>query len=177
MGDILQYANFRPRNLPAKGIIIMVSKSCSCSKLSSHSFCASEYSGSESRMLLEMEGRESTSSLSEAGASGMTKDSDELVMVDRLDMAALIAVLRCAMPVSNLLEVWLRTGWRTAVIGTPTYGMPGRGAPAGSLDAGQLISKVRVRPTGPGNTVSPELAAAGSLFEWPTTTKMVPLVR
>ena len=59
----------------------MVSRSCSCSKLSSHSFCASDSSSSESgsRMLLEMDGTDSTSSSSlsdECDMSEMTNDSE-----------------------------------------------------------------------------------------------------
>jgi hypothetical protein len=92
-GNPLQYANLRPRNLPANGMMIMLSRSCSCSKLASHSFCASDKSASESesRMLLEIDGRESTSSLSEGAMSGMMKDPDELVMVDMSDMASVAA--------------------------------------------------------------------------------------
>lgn len=69
----------------------MVSKSCSCSKLSSHSFCASEPSSSESgsRMLLEMDGTDSTSSLSdECDISEMTNDSEVVPSVmDMIDTA------------------------------------------------------------------------------------------
>jgi hypothetical protein len=68
----------RPRYFPAKGTITMVSISWSCSKLASHSFCASDSaSSSESRMPLEMEGRDSTSSFSEEAApSDSINDSE-----------------------------------------------------------------------------------------------------
>ena len=66
----------------------MVSRSCSCSKLASHSLCASDSSGSESRMLLEIDGNESTSSSrseEDCGAEGSTKD-DDTEALDRVDI-------------------------------------------------------------------------------------------
>lgn len=67
-------------------MMIMVSSNCSCSRLASHSRCASDESASdESRMLLEMDGSESTSSSSWSGdsaRSATTNDSVELVMAD-----------------------------------------------------------------------------------------------
>jgi hypothetical protein len=56
----------------------MASRSWSCSRLASHSLCASDsLLSSELRTPLEMDGRESTSSLSVDGAlSEMTKDSE-----------------------------------------------------------------------------------------------------
>jgi len=79
-------------------MMIMVNSSCSCSRLASHSFCASDASSSESRILLEMEGRESMSDEEEEateeerprGTSGMTKDEAVEALIisddDSLDM-------------------------------------------------------------------------------------------
>lgn len=93
-------------------MMIMVSRSCSCSRLASHSFCASDGSASESesRMLLEMEGSESTSSSrseEEAAVSGMTKDEEmeALVMLDE-DM-------------SDMAVGFRETGEEAAVCGGP----------------------------------------------------------
>lgn len=66
--------------MPAKGTTTMVSSSWICSKLSSHSFCASLglSLASELSRSLDIEGRESRSSswLSEAAMSDITYESE-----------------------------------------------------------------------------------------------------
>lgn len=126
--NLLQYANFRPRNLPAKGMIIMVSRSCSCSRLASHSRCASDksVSESESRMLLEMEGSESISSSrseEERDTSGIMKeeDADGLVMPDE----DVLAIAQASLGKGGRRREW-RCGDRRGRLSRPGQGTKGR---------------------------------------------------
>lgn len=63
--------------MPAKGIKTIVRSSCNCSRLASHSRCASD-PVSESSALLDIDGNESTSSslYEDAERSGMMNDSE-----------------------------------------------------------------------------------------------------
>ena len=66
----------------------MVRRSCSCSKLRSHSACASESdSDSEYRSLVDVEGRESTSSFS-SEADRSRKSSRDMVAIGMLEAGA-----------------------------------------------------------------------------------------
>merc|ERR1712176_386707 len=81
----LQYANLRPKYLPANGTMIKVRSICSCSRLRSHSSCASS---SESSTLLDIEGSESTSSFSEGDISWMIKEDVGVAISLRCEVAS-----------------------------------------------------------------------------------------